>query len=248
LPETSAPQHVAIIMDGNRRWASLRSRSATFGHEKGSSVVEGIARHAYDEGVSWLTLFAFSSENWRRSPVELRGLFGVLERYLKTKIHTLMQHNIKLRIIGDMTGFSAAIIQLLQKAVAETSGNDGLNLTIALGFGGQVDITRAARRLAELARDGVVDPAMIDADMLKSHLDTSELPPVDLLIRTGGEQRVSNFLLWDLAYAELAFTDTLWPDFSPEELSVLLADYAGRSRRFGGDDKIEIQPAKAVSS
>jgi len=235
-------------MDGNRRWARMRSMPAAFGHDSGSSVIEGIARHAYDAGVEWLTLFAFSTENWRRSPLEVRGIMSVLERYLKTKLHTLMQNNIRLRVIGDLAQFPVNITQMLDSAIRETSGNDGLNLTVALGYGGHADIAMAARRLAELARDGEIDPASIDADMLKGHLGTKDLPPVDLLIRTGQEQRVSNFLLWDLAYAEFAFTETLWPDFTPDHLSSILADYARRCRRFGGDDAEETPPVKAMSS
>lgn len=249
MPEgLNIPQHIAVIMDGNRRWASRRSMPAAFGHDSGSSVIEGIARHAYDQGVEWLTLFAFSTENWRRSPMEVRGIMSVLERYLKTRIHTLMQNNIRLRVIGDLTKFPSNITEMLSHAVQETSANDGLNLTVALGYGGHADLASAARRLAELARDGDIDPAMINEDMIKDHLGTKDLPPVDLLIRTGQEQRVSNFLLWDIAYAEFAFTDTLWPDFTPDHLTAILEDYTRRSRRFGGDDQESIPPLKVQSS
>ena len=249
MPESrNIPQHVAVIMDGNRRWARMRSISSVLGHDKGSSVIEGIARHAYDMGVKWLTLFAFSTENWRRSPVEVRGIMSVLERYLKTKMHTLMENSIRLRVIGDLSGFSTNTIEMLRNAVKETSTNDGLNLTVALGYGGHADITGAARRLAEMVRNGEMEPSMIDADLIKDHLHTRDLPPVDLLIRTGQEQRISNFLLWDLAYAEFAFTDTLWPDFTPHHFSAILEDYASRNRRFGGDDEEDGSSLKVLSS
>lgn len=252
MPSASTPSHLAIIMDGNRRWAYQRSQSTRFGHENGSKVIDGISRKAYDNGVKWLTLFAFSSENWRRSSLELRGIMAVLKHYLTNEMHSLMDNNVRLRVVGDLTGFSDDIVALLNEAVIKTSGNTGLNLTVALGYGGQADLVAAAQRLAQKAADGQVNPHKIDADALKAELSTAPLPAVDLLLRTGKEQRISNFLLWDMAYAELFFSDVLWPDFTAEILEQILKDYANRTRRFGGDghadDTDDADAASALSS
>lgn len=240
LKPASPPNHLAIIMDGNRRWAYKRNKSTRVGHESGSQVIDNIARRAYDRGVNWLTLFAFSTENWRRSGLELKGIMAVLTHYLKHEIHQLTENNIKLRVVGNLAGFSDELVQLLHHATQSTAQNTGLNLTIALGYGGQADLVAAVTKLAQQAASGDLDPNDIDADMLKNKLSTADLPAVDLLLRTGKEQRISNFLLWDLAYAEMAFSDVLWPDFNSEKLDQVLDDYALRQRRFGGDTATDI--------
>ena len=237
--QNSIPYHMAIIMDGNRRWAYQRNKPTKTGHDHGSKIIEDIARHAHDRGVSWLTLFAFSSENWKRSSLELKGIMAVLRHYLTHEMQALTKNNIKLRVIGDLTGFADDIKALLTDAEQNTNGNTGLNLTIALGYGGQADLTQAAVSLAEKVAAGDLKPSAITEDLLKAELYTKTLPVVDLLVRTGGEQRISNFLLWDLAYAEMAFVDPLWPDFTTAVLDQILDQYALRNRRFGGDSTAE---------
>ena len=245
----SIPYHLAIIMDGNRRWAYKRNKPTKTGHDHGSKIIEQISRHAYDRGVSWLTLFAFSSENWKRSSLELKGIMAVLRHYLTHEMQTLIDNNIKLRVIGDLTGFDDDIKDKLVKAEKNTAGNTGLNLTIALGYGGQADLTQAAVALAEKVEKGQLKPSAITEEMIKAELYTQNLPVVDLLIRTGGEQRISNFLLWDLAYAEMAFVDPLWPDFTTAILDEILDQYATRNRRFGGDSTAEfLAKVNATSS
>ena len=236
MSNPAAPNHLAIIMDGNRRWAYERNKPTKSGHDQGSKIIEHISRHAYDRGVSWLTLFAFSTENWRRSSLEIKGIMAVLDHYLSHEIQSLMQNNIRFRVIGDLTGFSNSILKKIDRAVQDTSANTGLNLTVALGYGGQADMTQAVVALAQKVEKGEVKAEAITPDLLKSHLYTHELPSVDLLLRTGKEKRISNFLLWDLAYAELAFVDTLWPDFNTTMLENLLNEFAARQRRFGGDE------------
>jgi len=245
----AVPNHLAIIMDGNRRWAYERNKPTKSGHDQGSKIIEHISRHAYDRGVSWLTLFAFSTENWRRSSLEIKGIMAVLDHYLSHEIQSLMQNNIRFRVIGDLTGFSNSILKKIDRAVQDTSANTGLNLTVALGYGGQADMTQAVVALAQKVEKGEVKAEAITPDLLKSHLYTHELPSVDLLLRTGKEKRISNFLLWDLAYAELAFVDTLWPDFNTTMLDDLLNEFAARQRRFGGDELlINAGDVKTLSS
>ena len=233
------PYHLAIIMDGNRRWAYKRNKPTKTGHDYGSKIIEKISQHAHDRGVSWLTLFAFSSENWKRSSLELKGIMAVLRHYLNHEMQSLIDNNIKLRVIGDLTGFDNDIKGKLAKAEKNTVGNTGLNLTIALGYGGQADLMQAAIALAKKVEKGQLKPSAINEEMIKAELYTQNLPVVDLLIRTGGEQRISNFLLWDLAYAEMAFVDPLWPDFTIAILDEIFDQYANRNRRFGGDSTAE---------
>ena len=250
MTDHSAPHHLAIIMDGNRRWAYRKNKSTQSGHDSGSRIIQSIAERAYDRGVKWLTLFAFSSENWKRSSLELKGIMAVLQHYLKNEFHVLAENNIKLRVIGDLTGFSAEIKKLLQESVEKTKNNTGLNLTIALGYGGQADVAYAAQQIAKAVKDGALDISKIDQDIIKKNLMTVDLPSVDLLLRTGGELRISNFLLWDLAYAELFFSDALWPDFTPDQLDDIINQFVGRNRRFGGGTGVDpiIVRAKTVNS
>jgi undecaprenyl diphosphate synthase len=229
------PEHIAIIMDGNRRWALERGLATRHGHEQGALKVEEIAEVAYESGVRWLTLFAFSTENWRRSPVEIRALMSIFRQYLKVKVQHLLSRNIKLRVVGDRSRFPADINAMIDDVVSKSSTNEGLNLTIALGYGGKADIAMATRQIAEKLNSGEITPLEINEDMIKSHLSTAPIPPVDLLIRSGRERRISNFLIWDLAYAELVFSATHWPDFSADEFTQIIAEYAENERRFGGD-------------
>lgn len=242
---TGIPYHMAIIMDGNRRWAHQQNVSVQSGHEEGSRVIRNVAERASEHGVTWLTLFAFSSENWKRSSLELKGIMTVLHYYLQHEFHVLEENNVKLRIIGDVSGFSDDICKLLDQSVRKTAKNTGLNLTIALGYGGQTDIAQAAQQIARLAVKGQLEPATITEDDLKTHMMTASLPAVDLLLRTGGEQRMSNFLLWDMAYAELIFSDVMWPDFTPSMLDDVLDQFARRDRRYGGGVSNEMHQIRA---
>ena len=229
------PHHLAIIMDGNRRWASPRGLTASAGHMQGASIVEAITEHAHGLGVKWLTLFAFSTENWNRSDEEINGLMGVLQYFVDKKMQKLIDNNVRLRIIGGLDKFAPGLQQQLVGLVAQSAKNTGINVTVALNYGGMADIATATRRLAKAARDGKLAPDAIDEAVIKSHLDTADLPAVDLLIRTGLEQRISNFILWDLAYAEMCFVPVMWPDFTIADLETALAEYASRDRRFGSD-------------
>ena len=223
------PHHIAIIMDGNRRWAKQRRFEILRGHSTGTTTLKEIARHAHERGVKFLTTFAFSSENWRRPKIEVNGLIELMRRFLMQDLDTLMTDNVRLRIIGDLSPFDTDLQKLFAEAVSLTANNTGLNLTIAVNYGGQQDFLQAAQKMQEKGIDleGVAD--------VKAHMQTADLPSVDLLIRTGGEQRISNFLLWDSAYAELYFSPKFWPDFADEDLDAALADFANRDRRFGGD-------------
>lgn len=250
MERSSAPHHLAIIMDGNRRWAYRQNLSTQFGHDKGSRVIEAVAKRAYDRGVCWLTLFAFSSENWKRSSLELKGIMSVLRHYLKNELHVLEDNNIRLRVVGDLTGFSEEIKTMITETVEKTAHHTGLNMTIALGYGGQADMAYAAQQIANAVQSGNLDPAKVTVETVKANMMTSALPQVDLLLRTGGEQRISNFLLWDSAYAELFFSDAMWPDFTPFMLDEVLDQFEGRERRFGGGTmttKDELQ-AKTANS
>jgi undecaprenyl diphosphate synthase len=222
------PRHVAIIMDGNGRWAKKRMLPRIAGHKKGIDAVRVVSRAARDMGVDVLTLYAFSSENWRRPAEEVSDLMGLLKHFIKTDLDELAGEDVRLRVIGDYNAFSPDLIELIEGALARTAGNTGSTLVIALNYGAQDEIVRAVRRLSGR------DPATIDAAAVESALDTGDLPPVDLLIRTSGEVRLSNFMLWQAAYAELLFVDTLWPDFGKAELASAVAAYGLRERRFGG--------------
>ena len=232
LPKTGAaagvPCHVAIIMDGNGRWAKKRMLPRLAGHKKGIEAVRAVSRVARDIGIDVLTLYAFSSENWRRPAEEVSDLMGLLKHFIKTDLDELARENVRLRVIGDYRVFTPDLVELIDAALVKTSGNSGSTLVIALNYGSQDEIVRAIRRLV------ADDPATIDATKVQAALDTGDLPPVDLLIRTSGEKRLSNFMLWQAAYAELLFVDTLWPDFGAAELRSAVSAYGLRERRFGG--------------
>jgi undecaprenyl diphosphate synthase len=229
-----APRHVAIIMDGNGRWAAKRGLPRVAGHRAGAEAVRKTLKAAVKNGVEVLTLYAFSSENWRRSEEEVSDLKGLLGYYLERELDELDREGVKLRLIGDHQAFGPQLVERLERAVEKTAHNDRLTLVVALNYGSRSEIASAARRLAGQAAAGELEPSDIDEDRLGAELMTRNWPELDLLIRTSGEKRLSNFLLWQAAYAELIFTDTLWPDFDEAALRAALDEYAGRQRRFGG--------------
>jgi undecaprenyl diphosphate synthase len=227
------PVHVAVIMDGNGRWAAARHLPRVAGHREGARAVRRTIEAAIDQGVGWLTLYAFSSENWRRPAGEVLDLTGLLRHYLKSEIAELRANGVRLRIIGDRARFPADIQAELATAETSTATNARLNLNVALSYGARDEIAQAARALAIEARAGRLDPEAIDAAAVASRLSTAGMPDPDLLIRTSGEQRLSNFLLWQAAYAELVFQDVLWPDYGAAHFAAALAEFARRERRFG---------------
>jgi undecaprenyl diphosphate synthase len=228
------PRHVAIIMDGNGRWAKQRLLPRIAGHRKGIEAAKAVVRAAGDLGLEVLTLYAFSTENWSRPADEVSDLMGLLKHFIQKDITELADNGVRLRIIGDYKALSPDLVTLIDGAVARTADNRKTTLVIALNYGSQAEIVASARALAERARDGALDPSSITAEHLGAGLETYGIPDPDLVIRTSGEQRLSNFLLWQAAYAELLFVDTLWPDFGAKELESALAVYAQRERRFGG--------------
>lgn len=219
-------RHVAIIMDGNGRWAKRRHLPRVVGHQRGVEAVRRLVRASLDMRLECLTLYAFSTENWSRPEDEISDLMGLMKRFILADLEEFAANNVRLRIIGNYKAFAPDIVELIERALARTAGNDGVTLAVALNYGARDEIARAA---AHAAASGEVTPETIDAA-----LDTATLPPLDLLIRTSGEVRLSNFLLWQAAYAELLFIDVLWPDFTPQHLVDALAEFARRERRFGG--------------
>jgi undecaprenyl diphosphate synthase len=227
------PLHVAIIMDGNGRWAAARGLRRTAGHRRGAEAVKIATESAIRLGVGYLTLFGFSSENWGRPEWEVSDLMGLLRYYLQSEVGFLQEHSIRLRVIGERERLAPDIVAAIEKVEAKTRGNAHLTLTIALNYGARGEITAAARRLATEARDGRIDPAQVDERQFARFLYTADMPDPDLVIRTSGEQRISNFLLWQVAYSELVFLDTLWPDFSRQDFERAVREFARRDRRYG---------------
>ena len=227
--------HLAIIMDGNRRWAHAHGFEVLKGHHQGADTIEVISRAAIDQNIKWLTVFAFSSENWQRPAGEVKGLMALMKRFILTRSKELIDNNIRLRIIGRRDRFSGDLQDAILDIEKSSAMNTGLYLTVALDYGGRQDITAAAAKIAYEVESGLLKASQVNDDLLKSRLSTRVLPPVDLLIRTGGEQRISNFLLWDLSYAELHFSDQYWPEFTARDLAGAISDYTKRERRFGGD-------------
>jgi len=227
------PRHIAIIMDGNGRWARKRGLPRVAGHRRGVETVKNMVPICGKRGIPYLTLFAFSSENWRRPSTEVKLLIELLHTTLETEMRRLDEHNVRLRVIGDLSRFPKKLQQKIDQAHQLTRDNKALNLTIAINYGGQWDITQACRSIAQLVARGELSADAITPALIESHLCTSELPPPDLFIRTGGDQRVSNFLLWQLAYTELYFCDTHWPDFDEDSVDRALAQFASRQRRYG---------------
>ena len=227
------PRHIAIIMDGNGRWAKARGLPRIAGHRRGADAVRRTLEAAGDLGVPYLTLFGFSSENWKRPHDEVDDLMGLLRHYLRGEIAELHRNGVRLRVIGDRARLSRDIVALIENAEALTRDNQAINLTVALSYGGRAEIVAAARAVAAKAATGHLPPETIDEDLIAAHLFTADLPDPDLLIRTSGEQRISNFLLWQCAYAELVFTKTLWPDFGRADLEQAITEFGGRERRYG---------------
>jgi undecaprenyl diphosphate synthase len=225
--------HLAIIMDGNRRWAHSHGFEVLKGHHQGADTLEAISCAALDQKIEWLTVFAFSSENWRRPAAEVKGLMVLMKRFILTRSKELIDNNIRLRVIGRRDRFSDDLRDAIIDVEKSSAMNTGLNLTVALDYGGRQDLTAAAAQIAYEVESGLLKARQVNDDLLKSRLSTRVLPPVDLLIRTGGEQRISNFLLWDLSYAELHFSDRYWPEFTAQDLAVAISDYTKRERRFG---------------
>ncbi|MDA4843947.1 isoprenyl transferase [Hoeflea sp. E7-10] len=229
----NTPQHVAIIMDGNGRWAQQRGQARTSGHRKGVEAVRQAVKSAGELGIKYLTLFAFSSENWRRPQNEVNDLMNLLKIFVRRDLAELHRENVRVRVIGDRKSLKSDILSLLTEAEELTRENRAQELIIAFNYGGRDDITRAARLLAIQAARGEIDPSSINEDALSRALDTSDVPDPDLVIRTSGEQRISNFLIWQAAYAEFVFLPCLWPDFGRADFEEALRQYAGRKRRFG---------------
>lgn len=233
-PGHPVPRHVAIIMDGNGRWAQAKGLPRVAGHRQGAEAARKVVRAAGEAGVECLTLYAFSSENWRRPQDEINDLMGLLSLYIGRELDALHAEGIRIRIIGDHAAFRPDVARLIDKAVTKTAGNRRMTIAVALNYGARRELVNAMRRLARRVEGGALSPDDIDEAEIEAELDTRDLPPLDLLIRTSGEFRLSNFLLWQAAYAELLFVDTLWPDFDGDGFRAALADYAGRERRFGG--------------
>ena len=227
------PQHIAIIMDGNGRWAKAKGLARTAGHRRGAEAVRRAVEGAVEEGIRYLTLFGFSSENWKRPVREVRDLMGLLRFYLKTEIKKLNKEGVRVRIIGDRQRLEPDIVTLITEAEERTADNLRLDLTIALSYGSRAEIVLATQKIAEQVAAGNLDPDDVSADLISSHLYTRDIPDPDLLVRTSGEHRISNFLLWQLAYTELVFIDKRWPDFSKEDLRTAISEFQSRERRFG---------------
>ncbi|MSO70797.1 MAG: isoprenyl transferase [Alphaproteobacteria bacterium] len=231
--EARVPTHVAIIMDGNGRWAKLRGLPRTAGHGRGADAVRRSVKAAAELGIGYLTLYGFSSENWKRSPTEIDDLMGLLRRYLLSEVGELHKNGVRVRVIGERDALPRDIVATIANAEELTRANTGLNLTVALSYGSRQEMTLALRSIARAAVSGQIAPEDIDQNLIGRHLLTAELPDPDLLIRTGGEKRLSNFLLWQSAYTELVFLDILWPEFGRAELEGAINEFIHRERRFG---------------
>ena len=235
-PDTAplgGPRHVAIIMDGNGRWAQARGRPRLFGHHAGARRVREVVEACPGLGIKYLTIFAFSTENWKRTQVEVAGLMSLFRRYITKETKALAARGVRVRFIGDRVRLDAKLVELMDTLEEQTQANDLVHLTIALNYGGRDEVARATKRLARDVASGKLNPEDVDEQTLTRYLDTHVLPDPDLVIRTSGEARISNFLLWQSAYSEYEFIDTLWPDFSAAELERLCRSYGSRDRRFG---------------
>lgn len=244
---STRPRHVAIIMDGNNRWAKQRLLAGVAGHKAGVDAVKAAVETCARQGVEVLTLFAFSSENWRRPKDEISALMRLFLLALEREVKKLHRNNIRLQMIGDRSAFSAKLQEHMQRAEALTENNTRMTLVIAANYGGQWDITQASRALAQQVKEGVLQPEEITEERLQAQLCIGELPMPDLMIRTAGEQRISNFMLWHLAYTEFYFSDVYWPDFNEHEMLAALEAYAGRKRRFGQTDD-QLDQCAAIGS
>jgi len=233
LDATQLPAHVAIIMDGNGRWAKKRLLNRVKGHERGSDTVRTVVRTCRELGIRYLTLYAFSTENWQRPKTEIEALMTLLKRFLKSERSEMLENDIRLRSIGQVNRLPTGVRESLEETMAVTQGNRGMDLILALSYGGRAEIVDMVKAVADKVRQGQIDLQAINDAMIADHLYTREIPDPDILIRTSGEMRISNFLLWQIAYAEIFITPTLWPDFSKDELMQILKDFQGRERRYG---------------
>ena len=233
LDTTALPRHIAIIMDGNGRWAEQQGKPRIMGHRAGVESVQDIVRAARELGIGVLTLYAFSTENWKRPPLEVQALMGLLKSFLESELATMVHNNVSLRCLGQKERIPAEVRKVLERVIQETAGNTGLILNLALSYGGRSEITQAVQAIAQKCLAGTLSPGEIDQSVLEQHLYTAGLPDPDLVIRTGGETRLSNFLLWQASYAELYFTEILWPDFRKKDLLHAILDFQKRQRRFG---------------
>ena len=236
LSSGNKPKHVAIIMDGNNRWAKQRKKIGVSGHKAGVDAVREVVKTCVEEGIEVLTLFAFSSENWRRPADEVGALMKLFLFALQREVKKLHSNNIRLRIIGDRSQFSDVLQEHMKKAEELTKGNDGMTLVVAANYGGHWDIAQATRQIVDKVASGEISASSIDEELIQAHISLGDLPLPDLMIRTAGEQRISNFMLWQLAYAEFYFCDLYWPDFKKEQMLLALDAYACRKRRFGQTD------------
>jgi undecaprenyl diphosphate synthase len=234
VSEDKIPRHIAVIMDGNGRWARERGLPRIEGHRRGSESVRSCTAACMEAGVSFLTLYAFSKENWQRPPDEVKSLMSLLDRFLAERTAEIMERNIRLRAIGHLDDLPDRTRRRLDTAMEKSSGNTALTLTLALSYGARTELADAARAIAREVRAGTLDPDTIGEATVSSHLYTADLPDPDLLIRTSGEMRISNFLLWQISYAEIVVTPKLWPEFGKEDLFAAIREYAGRHRRYGG--------------
>ena len=232
--DMNVPQHVAIILDGNGRWAKSKGMPRNYGHAQGSKNVERICEDAYKMGIKYLTVYAFSTENWSRPKGEVDALMTLLRNYMKTCLNTAKKNRMKVRVIGDKAGLDHDIQTRIRELEEASKDNDGLNFTIAINYGSRDEIARAVRHISEDVAAGKLDPASVTEETISNYLDTAGIPDPDLLIRTSGELRLSNFLMWQLAYTEFYFTNTPWPDFTKEELAEAIEKYNSRDRRYGG--------------
>ena len=233
LDTAALPRHIAIIMDGNGRWAEQRGKPRIMGHRGGVESVQEIVRTTRELGIGVLTLYAFSTENWKRPPLEVQALMGSVKSFLERGLSTLAQNNVSLRCLGQKDRIPQEVRDVMERVIRETASNSGLILNLALSYGGRDEITQAVQKIARECVDGAISPEAIDQAVLEQHLYTAGLPDPDLMIRTGGETRLSNFLLWQASYAELYFTKILWPDFRKNDLLHAISDFQKRQRRFG---------------
>ena len=234
LDMNNIPKHIAIIMDGNGRWAKAQGKVRTFGHQKGAETLKTIVRAADAIGVKAISAYAFSTENWKRPITEVNFIMDLLSRYLTSEIQEFNENNVQVRFLGSREGLPPVVIEKMDNAIRETKNNTGIILNLAINYGGQAEILQAVQRIAQEAKDGSLDVSAIDKKVFEDHLYTAGLPAPDLLIRPGGDLRISNFLLWQIAYAEIWTTKTYWPDFTPDHLVEAILAYQGRERRFGG--------------
>ena len=233
IERTNIPAHIAIIMDGNGRWAKAQGKNRLYGHQNGVEAVQRIVEESARLGIQNLTLFTFSTENWKRPQVEVNTLMKLLVKSLRKELHQMVQNNIRLNTVGNLSALPEAVQTELNETIEKTKNNSRMTLTLALNYGGKEELTQAIREIAVKVKNNIISPENVDETIINKHLYTQNLPDVDLLIRTSGEQRISNFLLWKIAYAELYFSEVLWPDFDESQLHLAIHNYQKRERRFG---------------